>query len=114
MALSLVCHLAVLRLVQVPCSNALKKEAHFGGLFNRWIMAIKVRMSQNVSGTAYQEVSYKIIQGILENPHDKEIDVLLTGCKRICSKSLIITQIITQLKWFKSQGYTVTFNDKRL
>ncbi len=77
-------------------------------------MAIKVRMFQNVSGTAYQKVSYKIIQGILENPHDKEIDVLLTGWEHACSKSLMRTQIIAQLEWFKSQGYTVTFNDKRL
>lgn len=42
-------------------------------------MTIKVRMFQNVSGTAYQKLSYKIIQGIMDNPNDKEIDVLLTG-----------------------------------
>ncbi|EFR8087487.1 hypothetical protein H0088_004131 [Salmonella enterica] len=77
-------------------------------------MAIKVRMFQNVSGTAYQKVSYKIIQGILDNPDDKEIDVFLSGWEHACAKSLMRTQILQQLEWFKSQGYTVTFNDKRL
>jgi hypothetical protein len=77
-------------------------------------MTIKVRMFQNVSGTAYQKVSYKIIQGIMDNPDDKEIDVLLTGWEHACSKSVMRTQILQQLEWFKSQGYTVIFNDKRL
>ena len=77
-------------------------------------MTIKVRMFQNVSGTAYQKVSYKIIQGIMENPNDKEIDVLLTGWEHACSKSLMRTQILQQLEWFKSQGYTVIFNDEKL
>lgn len=77
-------------------------------------MTIKVRMFQNVSGTAYQKLSYKIIQGIMDNPNDKEIDVLLTGWEHACSKSLMRTQILQQLDWFKSQGYTVNFNDKRL
>ena len=77
-------------------------------------MTIKVRMFQNVSGAAYQKVSYKIIQGIMENPNDKEIDVLLTGWEYACSKSLMRSQILQQLEWFKSQGYTVIFNDKRL
>ena len=77
-------------------------------------MTIKVRMFQNVSGTAYQKVSYKIIQGIMENPNDKEIDVLLTGWEHACSKSLMRSQILQQLEWFKSQGYTVIFNDEKL
>lgn len=77
-------------------------------------MTIKVRMFQNVSRTAYQKLSYKIIQGIMDNPNDKEIDVLLTGWEHSCSKSLMRTQILQQLDWFKSQGYTVNFNDKRL
>ena len=77
-------------------------------------MTIKVRMFQNVSGAAYQKVSYKIIQGIMDNPNDKEIDVLLTGWEHACSKSLMRSQILQQLEWFKSQGYTVIFNDEKL
>ena len=71
-------------------------------------------MFQNVSGAAYQKVSYKIIQGIMDNPNDKEIDVLLTGWEHACSKSLMRSQILQQLEWFKSQGYTVIFNDEKL
>lgn len=71
-------------------------------------------MFQNVSGTAYQKVSYKIIQGIMDNPNDKEIDVLLTGWEHACSKSLMRSQILQQLEWFKSQGYTVIFNDEKI
>lgn len=77
-------------------------------------MTIKVRMFQNVSGTAYQKVSYKIIQGMIENPNDKEIDVLLTGWEHANSKSVMRTKILQQLEWFKSQGYTVIFNNERL
>lgn len=77
-------------------------------------MTIKVRMFQNVSGTAYQKVSYKIIQGIIENPNDKEIDVLLTDWEHANSKSVMRTKILQQLEWFKSQGYTVIFNNERL
>ena len=77
-------------------------------------MTIKVSMFQNVSGAAYQKVSYKIIQGIMDNPNDKEIDVLLTGWEHACSKSLMRSQILQQLEWFKSQGYTVIFNDEKL
>ena len=49
------------------------------------LMTIKVRMFQNVSGTAYQKLSHKIIQGIIDNPDDKEIDVLLTGWEHASS-----------------------------
>ncbi|AYP69313.1 hypothetical protein Pylas_059 [Klebsiella phage Pylas] len=78
------------------------------------LMTIKVRVFQNVSGTAYQKLSHKIIQGIIDNPDDKEIDVLLTGWEHASSKSLMRTHVLKQLEWFKSQGYTVIFNDTRL
>lgn len=50
----------------------------------------------------------------MDNPNDKEIDVLLTGWEHACSKSLMRSQILQQLEWFKSQGYTVIFNDEKI